>query len=161
MENTVQKITEQHAETWKEMMKTELEAAKVTTDIIKVPEAFKKDTKQRPWKESVVTYLHSKRGHASLPLAYIIREFDEPLPDVIYATTHDQLVASAILNGPVFHANTGIVFDLLQSLTPNGPAWAWTNHFERVRVGRRGWKGPIPSYKGNSKKTKTKTKHVP
>jgi hypothetical protein len=156
MEYTVQQITEQLAETWNEMMKTELEAAKVTTDIIKVPEAFKKDTKWRPWKESVITYLHSKHGHASLPLAYIIHEFGEPLPNVIYATTHDQLAASAILNGPEYHANNGIVFDLLQSLTLNGPVWEWINNFERVRDGRGAWKALITYYEGDSMKTRTK-----
>jgi len=87
---TIEQVTEILAEQWNEIMKTEQEAAKVSTDIIKVPEDFKKDTKWRPWKESVMTYLHSKRGHETLPLAYIICEYDEPLPNVLYATTHDQ-----------------------------------------------------------------------
>jgi len=149
-------VTEQLAEEWNETMKTELEAAKVSTEIVKAPEAFKKETKWRPWKEAITTYLHSKRGHAGLPLAYIIREYDNPLPDVPYATTHDQLVASAIHRGPEYHANNGIVFDLLQSLTLNGPAWAWINNYERVRDGRGAWKALITYYEGDSMKTRTK-----
>jgi hypothetical protein len=124
MQFEVNQVTEHLAEIWNETMRSEQEAAKVSTEIIKAPEPFKKDTKWRPWKEAIMTYLHSKRGHAGLPLAYIIREYDDPLPNAQFATTHDQLVASAILQGPESNANNGIVFNLLQSLTFNGPAWA-------------------------------------
>jgi hypothetical protein len=155
-EYTVDQIMEQLAETWNETMRTEQEATKVSVEIIKTPEAFKKDTKWRPWKESVVTYLHSKKGHASLPLAYIIREFDDPLPNVPHATTHDQLVASVILRGPEYNANNRIVFDLLQSLTLSGQAWSWINNFEKVRDGQGAWKALLRYYEGDSMQTRSK-----
>ncbi len=97
----------------------EAEAAKAPTDLIKTPKPFKKDTKWRPWKESFMTYLYSKSGQASIPLAYIIHEYDVPLPNVIYPTIHDEMVACAVLQGPEFNLNNGIVFDLLQPLTHN------------------------------------------
>jgi hypothetical protein len=147
---------EQLANEWNETMKTELEASKVSTEIIKVPEAFKKDTKWSSWKESVTTYLHSKNGHASLQLAFIVREYDNHLPDTTYTTTHDQLVASAILYGPEFNANNGMVFVLLQSLTLNGSAWAWINNYESVQDGRNAWKALINYYEGDSMKIRTK-----
>jgi hypothetical protein len=66
-----------------------------------------------------MTYLYSKSGQASIPLAYIIHEYDVPLPNVIYPTIHDEMVACAVLQGPEFNLNNGIVFDLLQPLTHN------------------------------------------
>jgi hypothetical protein len=65
--------------------------------------AFKKDTKWKQWKESLLTYLHSKSGQANIPLAYIVRENDLPIPKMIYATVHVQLVESAILHGAEQH----------------------------------------------------------
>jgi len=46
-----------------------------------------------------------------------------------YATVHDQLVNQAILRGAEYNANNGAVYDLLQSLTLNRPAWSWINSF--------------------------------
>ena len=69
-------------------------------DIVKAQEKFKKDTKWKPWKESVVTYLHSKSGQANVPLAAIVRDSDVPIPGVVYATSHDELLECSILVGP-------------------------------------------------------------
>ncbi len=46
-------ITEELAMQWNELMKEESEATKAPTDLIKLPEAFKKDTKWKQWKENV------------------------------------------------------------------------------------------------------------
>jgi hypothetical protein len=72
------------------------EAIKAPSDLIKVPESFKKYTKWWPWKVSFVTYLNLKYGQASTILAYIIREYDDPLPNVAYRNTHDELVAGSL-----------------------------------------------------------------
>jgi hypothetical protein len=155
-EYPIEHVNEIMADMWTEAMKAELEAAKAPSDIVKMPEPFKKDTKWRAWKESVVTYLHSKTGQATIPLAYIVRESDIPIPNIIYPTTHDQLVECAVLQGAEYNTNNGIVYDLLQSLTLNGPAWPWINSFQRARDGRGAWKSLITYYKGDSMKTRSK-----
>jgi hypothetical protein len=48
MDYNIAEVTEELAEHWNETMKNELESAKVSTDLVTVPEAFKKDTKWRP-----------------------------------------------------------------------------------------------------------------
>jgi hypothetical protein len=149
-------ITEPLAESWSEIRKAEKEAAEAPDDLIKKPEPFKKDTKWRPWKESVSTYLHSKIDQATVPLAYIIREHDVAPPNVVYGTTHEQLVNQAILFGPKYNTNNGIVFDLLQSLTLNGPAWSWISNFQRARDGRAAWKALITYYEGDAMQIRTK-----
>jgi hypothetical protein len=118
-------VNEPLAEMWGESMKIEQEASVAPSDLIKAPEPFKKNTKWRTWKESLLTYLNSKQGQSSVPLAYIVRERDIPERDAVYKTVHDQLMNKAILYGAEYNRNNGIVFDLLQSLTLNGPAWSW------------------------------------
>ena len=69
-------ITRELASEWINRMRDEKEEkdiAKTTADLIKAPEAFKKETKWRPWKESVLTYLNAQSGQAHIPVAYIIR----------------------------------------------------------------------------------------
>ena len=128
----------------------------VTTDIVKAPEQFKKDTKWKSWRESVVTYLHSKTGQAGVPLAAILRDNELPVPGAIYATTHDELVECSILVGPEFAINNGAVYDLLHSLTLNGPAWSWVQAYQRTRNGRAAWKALLGYYEGDSMQTRSK-----
>ncbi len=91
-----------------------------------------------------------------IPLAYIVRDMDTPIPNIVYPTSHDQLVECAILQGAEYNTNNGIVYDLLQSLTLNGPAWPWINGFQRTRDGRRAWKSLVAYYEGDSIKTRSK-----
>jgi len=67
MNYNIADVTEELAEHWNETMKNELESAKVSTDIIKVPEAFKKDTKWHPFKESVTTFAFENRSSLTSP----------------------------------------------------------------------------------------------
>jgi hypothetical protein len=116
-------------EMWTESMKVEREATEMPDNLVNMPEVFKNNMN-----------LHSKKGQANIPLILIIRENDLPVPESIYATLHNPLVDSAILHGPESNANNGIVHDLLQSLTLNGPAWSWINAYQRNRDGRGAWK---------------------
>jgi hypothetical protein len=58
----INKVDQQLAERWSEIMNIEAEATKAPMDLIKTPEPFKKDTKWRPWKESFTTYLIPRMG---------------------------------------------------------------------------------------------------
>jgi hypothetical protein len=53
------------------------------------------------------------------------------------------LVDCAILAGPEYARNNGIVFNLIQSLTINGPAWPWIQSYQSSRDGRRAWKALV------------------
>jgi hypothetical protein len=144
------------AQIWSAIMKDEEDALKASTDLIKAPDEVKKDTKWKIWKENFDTYLHSKIGQASIPLAYIIRESNTPIPGLIHRTAHDQQVAGAILSGPEYNRNNGTVYDLLQSLTVNGPAWPWVSAHQRSRDGRSAWKSLVSYYEGDSMRTRSK-----
>ena len=53
MHYEIKDVNEALVNTWNEIMKTELEAAKVSNELVKMPESFQKDTKWRIWKELV------------------------------------------------------------------------------------------------------------
>jgi hypothetical protein len=152
----IEDVNEPLAEMWVESMKAKHEAAKVPGDMVKTPEPFKKDTKWRLWKESTLTYLHSKIGQASIPLAYIVRESHIPTHNIVYGTVHDQLVESAILRRAEYDTINGVVYDLLQSLTLNSPAWPWANAFQRNRDGKGAWKSLLAYYEGDAMQTRSK-----
>jgi hypothetical protein len=152
----IEDVNEPLAEMWVESMKMEKEVADAPGDMVNMPEAFKKDTKWKQWKESVLTYLHSKTGQANTPFAYIARKNDWPVPGTIYVTVHDQLVESTILHGAEYNTNNGMVYNLLQSLTLNGPAWSWVNAYQRNRDGRGAWKSLITYYEGDAMQTRSK-----
>ena len=152
-------ITRQLSVDWIRRMKDEKEskdATKATADLIKAPEVFKKDTKWRPWKESVQTYLNAHLGQAQIPLAYVIHENDKPALDVEFTTVHEELVQGMVLFGSEFNANNGKVYNFLQCLTLTGPAWPWIDVHQRTRNGRGAWKALIAYYEGDAMKTRTK-----
>jgi hypothetical protein len=151
-------ITQQLAINWISKMKEEQmeKDARTSTTIVKAPESFKKEMKWRPWKESIITYLNAQIGQAGLPLSYIMREQDQPDPEIIFRTTHDELVQCAIHHGNEFDANNGKVYDFLLSLALNGPAWPWIYAHQRTRDGRGSWKALLNYYEGDAMKTRTK-----
>jgi hypothetical protein len=63
---------------------------------------------------------------------------------------------SAILFGPEFNVNNGTVYDFLQSLTLNGPAWSWINTYQRSRNGRAAWNALVAYYEGDAMRTRSK-----
>lgn len=49
-----------------------------------------------------------------------------------------------------------MVYDFLQSLTLNVPAWSWINIYQRSRNGRAAWKVLVAYYEGDAMCTKSK-----
>lgn len=145
-------LTQDLTDTWNENMKAELAANKASSDI----SISCKNPSRKIQKESLTTYLLFKNSQDLIPLAYIIREYDDPLSGVIYQTVHDELVAYATLQVPEFNTNNGIIDDLLQSLTLNGPAWSRISTYLHFRDGRNAWKTYINYYKGDAMKTHSK-----
>jgi hypothetical protein len=148
-------ITAELAAEWDEKRRIEEEAPK-PSNIVKAPEIFKKDTSWKSWKESLHTYSNSQIWQLLIPLSYIIRENDMSTEELVYAKIQNELVHCTILYGPKFHINKRLVYDFLQSLTLNGPAWPCINTFQCSRNGRATWKALIAYYKGDAMKTTSK-----
>jgi hypothetical protein len=96
-----------------------------TDNIIKPPAEYKTGSKWKPFKEGIIAYLNSMKGTHSIPLAYIIREDENPQPNQMYQSEHHRLIMITPLAGTEFEEDNGKVFDLLKSWTLDGPAWTW------------------------------------
>jgi hypothetical protein len=79
-----------------------------------------------------------------------------PAPNAIYPTVHDQLVNATILRVAEYNTNNGVVYDLLQSLALNGPAWPWVDAYQHNRDGRGAWKSLLAYYVGDTMHTCSK-----
>lgn len=78
---------------WMEKMREQDEAGEAETDLIKLPEVFKKHTNWNPWSENLLTYLQFKKGQNNqAPLAYVLREHDLPAPDMIFINDIDEII---------------------------------------------------------------------
>jgi hypothetical protein len=111
--------------------------------------------KNKKWKR-IITYLNSKTGKRGNSLAYIVHENDVPQLHIMYTTLPEQLVNCAILHGNEYNTNNGMVYDVLQSLKLNGPAWTWINAYQVSNDGRNAWKTLLNFYEGDSAKTRSK-----
>ncbi len=117
---------------------------------VKEPPEFKGNIKWKPWKESVISYFNSSLTKDFIPLSYIIRENDDPIPGAIYESEHQRLVAIAPLRGTEFKHDNGVVFDFLKTWTINGPAYPWMKQFSTTRNGRAAWMALLAYYKGSA-----------
>ena len=139
---------------WYAKMKAETDESSL--EIVVAPEKFKKDTKWREFRDSFITYLQGKKGRDGMPLAYVIRDHDEPRPEVAYPDEHARTIGILPLTGPAFVLDNGVVFDCLKSYILAGPAWTWIQQFDRSRNGRAAWKALIEHYEGPSTQNRIK-----
>ena len=105
----------------------------VSTSKIKaqLPDKFKHDTRWRSFKDSLNNYLDRMRGKRNIPLTYITRPVQIP-PD---ANPTDP-IWTAEHNGPLFNEDNKDVFNLLESLTLDGPAETYIRPYKSTRNGR-------------------------
>lgn len=124
--------------------------------VVKPPGEFKKDTKWKNFKEGAIAYLNAVRGKHDIPLAYVIREQDIPVPNQVYQSEHHRLISITPLQGIEFEDDNGRVFDLLKSWTINGHAWTWMRAFNSTRNGRSAWLALINHFEGDAQRDRVK-----
>ena len=107
--------------------------AKEEDAIVKAPLEFKSGSKWKPFKEGAIAYFNSIKGTHHIPLAYVIRELENPDPNFIYQSEHHRLISITPLVGVEYEDDNGKVFDLLKSWTLNGPAWTWMRAWNATR----------------------------
>jgi len=145
------------AEYWLEKMQENEEAGEAAGDLIKPPEIFKKIEEWLTWSEQFLTYTRTKKGkNNGTPIAYVIREHNIPTPDMTFPTETDEKIGRALLIGPLYNADNADMYDLLKSLSGNGPLWPFIQPFERRRDGRGAWKALIQYFEGDTMKARLK-----
>jgi hypothetical protein len=122
---------------------------------IAAPEAYKKDTKWRVWKEQFLNYMGSKYGQNKAHLSYILRSEDDPADEediedndferMIYLTPHE---------GITFQYDNGMVYGELKALLINSTAFTWMHIYDQARNGRAAWKALVQHYEGPTEQNK-------
>jgi hypothetical protein len=124
--------------------------------VVKPPGEFKKDTKWKGFKEGAIAYLNAIKGKYNIPLAYVIRENANPLPNQVFQSEHHRLIAVTPLQGIEYEEDNGRVFGLLKSWTINGHAWTRMRAFNSVRNGRGAWLALVNHFEGDAQRDRVK-----
>jgi hypothetical protein len=124
---------------------------------VKMPDKFKLTSKWIVFSEALDTYLNRLKGQGRIPLNYIIRSNEIPIPGTIYATEQELLIATAPLIGDQFDLDNERVYGIIKQLILEGPAWAYiTKDIDNVKNGRAAWLTLRAHYEGESFLTKQK-----
>ncbi len=118
---------------------------------VKLPEKFKITTKWIVFSETIDTYLNRLRGQGRIPLNYVIRSVETPVPATVYQTEQEMLIATAPLAGNQFDLDNERVYGIIKQLVLEGPAWAYiTGGIDRAKNGRAAWLALRGHYEGES-----------
>ena len=118
---------------------------------VKLPDKFKITSKWVVFSETVDTYLNRLRGQGRIPLNYVIRTIEDPVPGTLYETEQEMLIATAPLLGDQFDLDNERVYGIIKQLILEGPAWAYiTNNVDKSKNGRAAWLALRGHYEGES-----------
>jgi hypothetical protein len=118
---------------------------------VKMPEKFKLTSKWIVFSETVDTYLKRLCGQGRIPLNYVIRTIDIPVPGTQYETEQELAIATAPLVGDQFDLDNKRVYGIIKQLILKGPAWAYiTSNIDRTKNGRAAWLVLRAHYEGES-----------
>jgi hypothetical protein len=136
------------------------ELNKEATQELKEPEPLKHENKARRTLEALDHYLKSKRGVSGVPLAYLVREEEEPGPDAGYGqpTITDDLVNRAPHgNGNVnYVADNRYLWAIIRRMTQDGFAWTWVSDQDKHENGRKAYLQLKEHFLGKAMKGKIK-----
>jgi len=124
--------------------------------VVKAPGEYKRDTKWKAFKEGAIAYFNGIKGNHNIPLAYVIREDENPQVNMVFQSEHHRMIAITPLVGAAFEDDNGKVFDLLKSWTINGPAWTWMRAYNATRNGRQAWLALLNHFEGDAQRDRVK-----
>ena len=130
-----------------------------TTDkevVAKLPDKFKQPNQWKVFAELIETYLSQLKGSGRIPLNYVIRKQAVPIPNAVYATDEEQIVAIAPLTGDQYNKDNAKVYGILKQLCLEGPGRSYILEFDRVKDGRGAWLAMYSHYEGDSFRNRSK-----
>jgi hypothetical protein len=102
------------------MVNLALEAQGEKESNVKLPEKFKITSKWIVFSETVDTYLNRLRGQGRIPLNYVIRSIENPVPGTIYHTEQEMLIATAPLVGDQYNLDNEHVYGIIKQKAQHG-----------------------------------------
>jgi hypothetical protein len=79
-----------------------------------------------------------------------------PIPNAIYATDEEQIVAIAPLTRDQYNKDNVKVYGILKQLCLEGPGRSYILEFDRVKDGRGAWLATYSHYEGDSFRNRSK-----
>lgn len=101
------------------------------------PGKFKDERKWPEWEKAFTNYLSVIPGVNGIPLSYIVRELDVPIPGLVYQTFNERMVNRAPLVGQFFIADTRRVHNLLLGFLQGENTANWIRNIAKFQDGRR------------------------
>jgi hypothetical protein len=116
--------------------------------IAKAPDKFKLGSSWKIFAEALETYLGQLLGSGRVPLKYIIRKTEIPLPNAVYQTELERNVAMAPLTGEAFLRDNAKVYGIIKQLVLEGPGRSYILPFDSISGGRQAWLALRAHYEG-------------
>jgi hypothetical protein len=101
------------------------------------PGKFKDERKWPEWEKAFINYLSVIPGVNGIPLSYVVRELDEPIPGNEYLTFNERMVNRAPLTGQYFVADTRRVHNLIVGFLQGENTENWIRNIAKYQDGRR------------------------
>ena len=106
------------------------------------------------WEAKLTNYLSILYGANGVPLAYIIRELEEPADDAEYENFTEESIARCPLEGPRFESDTRRVHQIISSFTTGENAEQWIKPIARRQNGREDMATLRAHYRGEGNQTR-------
>jgi hypothetical protein len=117
-----------------------------------MPDKFRETKNWATFKEALISYLSQVRGAAGVPIQYVVRSVAQPEAGGIFANDNVARVANAPLQGPTFNVDNRRVYQIIKTLTLEGPGWAWVQASDRLENGRAAFLALEAHYEGPANK---------
>ncbi|KAI2496262.1 hypothetical protein MHU86_18266 [Fragilaria crotonensis] len=101
------------------------------------PGKFKDERKWPEWEKAFTNYLSVIPGVSGIPLAYIVREEEEPEDNFIYATFNERVIKRAPLRGQYYIADARRVHNLLVGFLQGENTENWIRAIAKYQDGRK------------------------
>ena len=121
----------------RDAIRKSLKSQTPTTAEAASPGPLKSEKMWKEWEEKFVNYLRTHLGVNGVPLAYVIREDEDPDHDGTFPDFISQTIACAPLQGETFDADKLAVFNMVVSFTTGQPSGDWIKDTYKYSCGRR------------------------
>jgi len=121
------------------------------------PGPLQKEIHRKHWEKKFTNYAKAHIGASGVPLSYVIRDNDQPLPTITYPDFVAKTIACAPLSGEFYDADKKTVFNMIVSFTTGQPSGDWVKHTLIHSDGRRSMQALRNHFAGEGNATRNLT----
>ena len=99
------------------------------------PGKFKDERKWPEWEKAFINYLSVIPRVSGIPLSFVVRELDVPIPGTEYLTFNERMINRAPVTGQYFIADTRRVHNLLVGFLQGENTENWIRNIAKYQMG--------------------------